>query len=111
MVLHRAMDLAVVSQDAAGAAVEADLLQGEITGMLMLLALREDMDMVVALEMLEWLVVKMSTGDRQRGAVACAILTVEEAVVVDMLMARAGMSLDIHAGCMSATAALAVATR
>jgi hypothetical protein len=110
MALHPALHLAVVSQDAVGAPVEADLLQGEITGMLMLLALREDM-VVVALEMLGWLVVKMSRGDRQRGAVARAILTVEEAVVVGMLMPRAGMSLDIHAGHMSATAALAVAMR
>jgi hypothetical protein len=109
MVLRHAMELDVVVQDVEEAAAAAGLAQGEISAMLMPMALREGM--VVALEMGEWLAVKTVRGDRQRGAVGRASLTVEAAVVVAMLMGRLGMSLGVHAGHMSATAALAVAMR
>ena len=109
MVLRHAMEPDVVVQDVEEAAVVAGLAQGEISAMLMPMALREGM--VVALEMGEWLAVKTVRGGRQRGAADRANLTVEAAVVVALLMGRLWMSLGVHAGHMSATAALAVAMR
>lgn len=47
---------------------------------------------------------------RQRGAVGPASLTVEVGDVVGTMMGRLGMSSDVLAGHMSATAAQAVAT-
>lgn len=110
--LHRAMGLDVVVQDAEEAAVAAGLARGEILAMLMPMALREGMVVVAAaLEMVELLAVKMVRGGRQRGAVVHASLTVEVGAVVGILMGRLGMSSDALAGHMSATAARAVATR
>ncbi|GJN14832.1 hypothetical protein PR202_gb01697 [Eleusine coracana subsp. coracana] len=103
------MDLGVVAQDAGGAGVEAGFLQGQIMATLMPLALKEDM--AVDLEMVGCPMVKMARGGKQRGAVAHASLTVEEAsaplleeaVVANILMGRMGMSLDVHARDMSGT--------
>lgn len=111
MVLHRAMDLDVVVQDAEEAAVAAGLARGENLVMLMPTALREGMVVVVALQTVQLLAVKMVRVCRQRGAAGRASLTVEVGAVVGILMGRLGMSSDALAGHMSATAARAVAMR
>jgi hypothetical protein len=53
----------------------------------------------------------MVRGGRQRGAVGRASLTVEVGAVVVIPMGSLGMSSDVLAGHMSATAAQAVVTR
>ena len=109
--LHRAMVLDVVVQDAEEAAAAAGPARGEILAMLMPTALREGMVVVVALETVELLAVKMVRGGRQRGAMGRASLTVEVGAVVGIPMGRLGMSSDALTGHMSATAAQAVVTR
>jgi cytoskeletal protein CcmA (bactofilin family) len=111
MALHRAMVLDVVVQDAEEAAAAAGPTRGEILVMLMPTALREGMVVVAALETVELLAVKMVRGGRQRGAVGRASLTVEVGAVVVIPMGSLGMSSDVLAGHMSATAAQAVVTR
>jgi cytoskeletal protein CcmA (bactofilin family) len=110
MALHRAMVLDVVVQDAEEAAAAAGPTRGEILVMLMPTALREGM-VVAALDTVELLAVKMVRGGRQRGAVGRASLTVEVGAVVVIPMGSLGMSSDVLAGHMSATAAQAVVTR
>jgi len=57
------------------------------------------------------LAVKMVRRGRQRGAVGPASLTVKVGAVAGIPMGRLGMSSDVLAGHMSATAVRAVATR
>lgn len=103
MVLHRAM-----VQDVEEAAAVAGLARGEILAMLMPTALRGGMVAAAAvLGTVELLAVKMVRVGRQRGAVGPASLTVEVGDVVGTAMGRLGMSLDVLAGHMSATAAQA----
>ncbi|GJN15372.1 hypothetical protein PR202_gb02280 [Eleusine coracana subsp. coracana] len=88
--------------------VEAGFLHGQIMATLMPLALKGDM--VVDFEVVGCPMAITAKGGKQRGAVAHASLTVEEAVVANILMGRMGKSLDVHAGDMSATAAPAAET-
>jgi hypothetical protein len=104
------MGLAVVAQGVEEAAAEeAGAVRGEISVRVMPTALRVAMVVVVGLVMVDWLAVKMVRGDRQRGAVGHASPTVEVVAAVAIVMGRVETTMDVRAGRMSATAALAVA--